>query len=317
VTGEPERAPGLDGLPTFTVVEKNDKFFVHVPKYGLPKKVSQPLAKRDPENKKHFVIVGGGPAGLNCAETLRQSNYTGQITVLSNEGSIPYDRTLLSKALPVGDASKWTLRPSDYLQDADIDYKLNSQVKSVNAKSHEIVLTSGEKVKYDKLCIATGSSVNKPKVKGLDLKGVHFLRTNKDQEAIKALAADAKSIVIVGASFIGTECASSLASKFKGEREVHLVSSGDVPFEKQLGREIGEMMMKEHVDNGVKLVRSARLNQVIGKKGQVSSVKLSNGQSIDADLVILGCGVSPNTTFLKGSGVTLQKDGGIECNPFL
>ena len=71
ITGEIERAPGLDGLPTFPIIEENGDFYVQVPKDGLPKKKSQPLVKRDPENKKHFVIIGGGPAGLNCAETLR------------------------------------------------------------------------------------------------------------------------------------------------------------------------------------------------------------------------------------------------------
>ena len=77
MTGQPEQAPGLDGIPSFPVVEKAGKFFVQVPEGGLPRKATQPLSKRDPENKTHFVIVGGGAAGLNCAETLRQSGFTG------------------------------------------------------------------------------------------------------------------------------------------------------------------------------------------------------------------------------------------------
>ena len=75
-----------------------------MPEEGLPKKASMPLTKRDPANPKHFVIVGGGPAGLNCAETLRQSGFSGRVTVVSKEDLIPYDRTLLSKALPMIDA---------------------------------------------------------------------------------------------------------------------------------------------------------------------------------------------------------------------
>ena len=69
------------------------------------------MAKRDPNNKTKFVIIGGGPAGLICAETLRQSDFTGQITVISAEQLLPYDRTLLSKTLPTGDATKLLLRP--------------------------------------------------------------------------------------------------------------------------------------------------------------------------------------------------------------
>ena len=128
-----------------------------MPVDGLPKKKSMPLAKRDPDNKTHFVIIGGGPAGLNCAETLRQSGFTGQITVLSKEEMIPYDRTLLSKALPVGDPNKWVLRPEEYLNNADIDYKLKTSVFSVNTKVKKVITTRGKHIYYDKLLIASGS----------------------------------------------------------------------------------------------------------------------------------------------------------------
>ena len=188
VTGEIERAPGLDGLPTFPVVEKDGNYFVQIPVEGLPKKKTQALTKRDPENKTHFVIVGGGPAGLNCAETLRQSGFSGQITVLSKEDVVPYDRTLLSKALAGGDASKWALRPEEYLKDADIDYKLKTGVFSVNTEVKKVITVRGKHIYYDKLLIATGSNLHVPSVKGLDRdrrgkvtpKNVFFLRTDQD-----------------------------------------------------------------------------------------------------------------------------------------
>jgi len=77
ITGAPESAPGLDGIPSFPVVERDGKFFVQVPADKLPGSVTMSMAKRDPEDKRHFVILGGGAAGLNCAETLRQSGFTG------------------------------------------------------------------------------------------------------------------------------------------------------------------------------------------------------------------------------------------------
>ena len=86
------------------------------------------MAKRDPQDSRRFVIIGGGPAGLNCAETLRQSNYTGEILVISAEDMVPYDRTLLTKVLPTGDASKFKLRSDEFLKNADIDYKLSTRV---------------------------------------------------------------------------------------------------------------------------------------------------------------------------------------------
>jgi apoptosis-inducing factor 3 len=85
VSGLPEDAPGLNGLPIFPVVEKDGKHYVQIPEGALPKSVAMKLSKRDPENSTHFVIIGGGAAGLNAAETLRQSGFTGRITMLTNE----------------------------------------------------------------------------------------------------------------------------------------------------------------------------------------------------------------------------------------
>ena len=316
ITGEPDRAPGLDGIPSFAVVEREGKFFVQVPAEGLPKKKTQALSKRDPENKTHFVIVGGGPAGLNCAETLRQSNFTGQITVISREDVIPYDRTLLTKAVG-GDSSKWSLRPADFLADADIDYKLKSRVYSVNPKEKKVILVNGEHIHYDKLCIATGANVWKPPVDGLDAKNVFFMRTNKDQTAIKEAAKTAKNIVVIGASFIGSETAAGFVTQFK-EAKVTLVSATDVPFKLQFGEEIGKMMKSEHEKAGVNVETSAMLEKVnANADGSVKSVSLSNGNEIEADLVLLGTGVRPATEFLKDSGLELEKDGGVTVDPFL
>jgi apoptosis-inducing factor 3 len=231
ITGQPESAPGLDGLPSFPVVERDGKFFVQIPKEGLPKKVSQATAKRDPNDKRHFVVVGGGCAGLNCAETLRQSGFTGQITVLSNEDMVPYDRTLITKALPVGDATKWALRPEQYLKDCDIDYKLKSGVFSINREQKKVITNGGDHYYYDKLCLAPGSNAFKPPIPGIDSKNVHFVRTHKDQKDIKEKAATAKSIVILGASFIGSEAAASLAMKYGKEKEIHMICDTEVPFE--------------------------------------------------------------------------------------
>ena len=206
------------------------------------------------------MIIGGGAAGLNAAETLRQSGYTGQITLICREASIPYDRTLITKALAVGDSSKWSLRPEEYLKNADIEYKLKSSAFNINTEKSEVVLTSGEHIHYDKLLIATGSTVVKPDIPGINSKGVHIVRTNLDQTNIKEAAKTSKKIVVIGASFIGSESASCLANK---EREVHLIFSSEYPLEKVLGKEVGKLMKAEHEANGVKLhsgVRAVGIN---------------------------------------------------------
>ena len=178
VTGYPEQAPGLDGIPTFPVVKRDDKYFVQIPEDGIPKRVSQPLTPRDPDNKTHFVIIGGGAAGLNCAETLRQSGFSGQITILAKEGVVPYDRTLLSKALPALESGKApTLRPAPFLQEASIDVRTGTTVTKVDGVNKNITLESGEVVSFDKLCIATGGEPVRPTIEGANLKGICTLRS--------------------------------------------------------------------------------------------------------------------------------------------
>jgi NAD(P)H-nitrite reductase large subunit len=141
------------------------------------------MAKRDPNDKRNFVILGGGAAGLSCAETLRQSGYTGKITLLNPEKVLPYDRTILTKGLPVATSSKLSLRDEAWLKEADIDL-VNKKVYSIHPDVKKIALDRGEPMDYDKLLISTGGAPFVPPVKGLRELGVknnmHVLRSAKD-----------------------------------------------------------------------------------------------------------------------------------------
>jgi NAD(P)H-nitrite reductase large subunit len=209
------------------------------------------MAKRDPANKKVYVIIGGGPAGLNCAETLRQSNYTGEILVISDDNLMPYDRTLLTKVIATGNASKFKLREDSFLAAHDINYKLNTRAQSVDTTAKTVKLSDGSVISYDKLCVATGGAPMKPPIKGIEHQNVMFLRSGKDQEAIKQRATSSKNIVIIGAGFIGSEAASSLKMHLKETANVHMIGGTSVPMEFQLGKEVGATIMGEHAKNGV------------------------------------------------------------------
>lgn len=161
VTGAPELAPALDGIPRYDVVAREGKHYVQVA-LPLQQKQTMPMVKRDPNDKRRFVIVGGGPAGLNCAETLRQSDFRGEILVLTDETVLPYDRSLLTKALPVGDASKFALRSKDFIEGNDIHYQFSARVQAVDAERKTLTLKSGETIAYDKLCVATGGRAVRP-----------------------------------------------------------------------------------------------------------------------------------------------------------
>jgi len=172
---------------------------------------------------------------------------------------------------------------------------------------------------YDKLCIATGSHVWKPPVPGLDLPGVFPLRSERDQAKIKeACTAGAKNIVIVGASFIGSECAASLKMHFKEAVNIDVINGEETPFALQLGKELGAFYQKEHEENGVKVHNSVLIQSANkGEDGKVKSVTLNDGREFPADVVILGTGVRPNTKFLSNSGIEMNRDGGIVCDLFM
>lgn len=141
ITGISENGPGRDGLETYRVVEEGDEIYVYVPEQLRPS-VPLPVTKRDPNDKRNFVIIGAGAAGLTCAETLRFSGYTGKITLINGEKILPYDRTKLTKTLPSGNADNFLLRDDQFFKDADIDV-IQDKVYSIHTDKKKIALERG------------------------------------------------------------------------------------------------------------------------------------------------------------------------------
>jgi len=121
------------------------------------------MAKRDKSDKRNFVVLGAGAAGLTCCETLRQAGYTGKIFLINAEDVLPYDRTLLSKKLPIGLYENFILRDKEFLKEADIKV-INDSVWSVDTDKKKIELINGRPLKYDKLLLASGSIVKRPNI---------------------------------------------------------------------------------------------------------------------------------------------------------
>ena len=315
ISGIPEYAPAMNGLPTYEVYEENGKLYVKLPSNYKDSQIV-PMATRDETNKARIVIVGGGAAGLSAAETLRQSDYTGEIIILSDEDKLAYDRTLLSKTVVGGDANKFILRQQDFFDKYGIDFRTNSKVKGVDVKENKVTLADDTTVPFDKLLLATGGHPKRPILPGIDLEGVFTLRNAKDHANIQEGVSKTKKIVVAGASFIGFEAAAGIVSATEGNTEVHIVDFFGTTFERALGKEVGGVLQKLGEDNGLKFHLSTGIKKINGENGKVSSVELADGTTIETDLVLLGTGVQPSTQYVQ-EGIELDSDGSIKVNPFL
>ena len=165
-------------------------------------------------NDQVIAIVGAGPGGLTCAETLRNEGYDGRILLIGKEKYLPYDRTKLSKSLSTT-GEKAQLREKDWFGVNDIELILGNGAKELDAQNKTIVLDNGDKINYNKAFVSTGGNPRRIPIEGLDkMKNLFFLRVPEDAHGIQAKA-EGSNVVIIGSSFIGMEVASCIAAKAK------------------------------------------------------------------------------------------------------
>jgi NADPH-dependent 2,4-dienoyl-CoA reductase/sulfur reductase-like enzyme/nitrite reductase/ring-hydroxylating ferredoxin subunit len=305
--------PALNDLAHYPVRIENGSVMVTLPNDN----VTAPQGKATTEQT--FVIIGGGAAGSAAAETLRRANFGGKIIILSAVSDVPVDRPNLSKDYLDGHAKpEWMpLRSADWYAQRDIDLRLNTQVTGLDLDGHTITLAGDEPLHYDKLLLATGANPRRLRdTPGTDMEGIYTLRTMSDAAAIIQAVEQGKRVVVVGASFIGMEVASSLASG-RGAA-VSVVAPESVPFDRILGAEIGRMYQREHEAHGIQFYLGDGVTAFTGENGAVSGVQLKTGKTLDADVVVVGIGVSPATEFLRDSGLRLEeKDGSVRVDNHL
>ena len=254
-------------------------------------------------------IVGASLAGYWAAETLRRDGFEGRISLIGDEPHAPYDRPPLSKKFLAGDLDddRLPLTTAEKLADLDLEMRLGCRATGLDVATRTLEV-DGVAEPYDGLLIATGARCrNLPGTAGLA--GVHTLRTRDDAEAIRdALANGARRVVVVGAGFIGAEVASTAIGR---GAEVTMVEALEAPFGRVLGVEMGAVMADVHRRHGVDLRTGVGVDEVLGDD-RLAGVRLADGATLEADLLVVGIGVVPNTDWLEGSGLTL--DDGVVCD---
>ena len=253
------------------------------------------------------VIVGGGLAAARTAEQLRRAEYTGAITIVSDENHLPYDRPPLSKEVLRAETDDVTLKPAEFYADNDITVLLGNGARSVDTVAKSLTLADGTTLGYDELVIATGL-VPKRIPSFPDLPGIHVLRSLDESRALRSEARDATRAVVVGAGFIGCEVAASLRTL---DVNVTLVEPQPAPLASVLGEQIGGLITRLHQAEGIDVRCGVGVAEVSGDD-RVRKVTLTDGSELDADLVIVGIGSKPATDWLEDSGITI--DNGVVCD---
>jgi 3-phenylpropionate/trans-cinnamate dioxygenase ferredoxin reductase component len=263
--------------------------------------------KAGPGSDKGIVIVGGGLAAARTAEQLRRSEYTGPITIVSDEVHVPYDRPPLSKEVLRKEVDDVALKPREWYDEQNITLRLGAAAAGLDTAAQTVTLSDGDVIGYDELVIATGL-VPRRIPAFPDLEGIRVLRSFDESMALREHATSAQRAVIVGAGFIGCEVAASLRSLGV---DVVLVEPQPTPLAAVLGEQIGELVARLHRDEGVDVRLGVGVAEVRGE-GHVDTVVLADGTELPADVVVVGIGSKPATEWLEGAGI--EVDNGVLCD---
>jgi NADPH-dependent 2,4-dienoyl-CoA reductase/sulfur reductase-like enzyme len=253
------------------------------------------------------AVVGAGLAGLRVCESLRQNGFDESITLIGAELHPPYSRPPLSKEVlrgaPLTDAQ---LRSDAELAELGLDVRLGVSAAALLVDDRAVVLSNGTSVTVDDVVIATGAAPRS--LPGVALAGVHTLRTVDDCDAIRAALVPGARLVVIGAGFIGLEVAASARAL---GCHVTVVDVLPVPLDRVLDASLGAAVQALHEANGVQFRLGMGVASLSGSP-RVSGVVLGDDSVLDADVVVVGIGVTPETSWLADSGLTV--DDGVVCS---
>ena len=249
----------------------------------------------------HHVILGAGPAGVIAAETIRKhAPYSDTITLVGDEPEPPYSRMAIPYLLmgTIDEAGTYLRKTPSHFAGLRIN-QLFAQALSVDIAIKSVALNTGKYLSYDRLLIATGSRPARPPIPGIDSAGVYPCWTLDDARKIMALAQPGARVLQMGAGFIG--CIIMEALKQRGV-QLSVVEMGDRMVPRMMGPMAGGMIKSWCEKQGVQVFTGTRVDAI--EPGAPLRVRLSSGQTVDADLVISATGVAPNIGFLENSGIT-------------
>jgi 3-phenylpropionate/trans-cinnamate dioxygenase ferredoxin reductase subunit len=256
------------------------------------------------------VVVGGSLAGATAALSLRDLGYDGDLVLVGEESELPYERPALSKEYLLATMTREQIqvRPQSAYDELGIDLRLGVRATGLDANARHVLLGVRDEVPYSSLVIATGARNIRPPIPGLDLPGVHQLRTLDDATALRAAATPGARAVVVGMGFIGAEVAATLTELGVTVTAVDAVPS---PLETQLGHRLSRLVRGWHEEHAVQMLFSRSVS-AISPAGSQLTVTTSAGDALPADLVVVGVGVRPDVDWLLDTALHLPAGVGVD-----
>ena len=254
--------------------------------------------------KETFVIIGASQAGGWIAKTLRNEGFQGNITLVGEEPYLPYERPPLSKGALLGEVnleSTYFWPEGSYLEEK-IDVILKTRVTAIDRAEKSVELDNGTTLNWDKLAITTGTRVRPLDAAGVELEGVHYLRTLDDTLKIREELSPGGTALIVGGGWIGLECAATLT---KLGYETIVVEYADRLCSRAVTPEISNWMLHYHQSNGVRILLNTGVKSINGGD-HVESATLSDGTEVNCSKVVIGIGVIPNTELAEQAGLAVE-----------
>jgi 3-phenylpropionate/trans-cinnamate dioxygenase ferredoxin reductase subunit len=260
-----------------------------------------------------LVIVGASLAGAKAAEGARAAGWAGPIRLVGAEWHLPYERPPLSKGVMQGREQPSVARVHDdgFYAGHAIDVVLGAAATGIDLADRAVGLVGDRRLRFDKLVLATGSTVRRIPVAGAELDGVCYLRSLDEALALRDLLQPGRRLAVVGASWIGTEVAASARQR---GAEVVMVDPLSQPLERVLGPEVGQYVARLHAGHGVELRLGVGVEGFSGDD-RVEAVRLTDGSAVDADVVVVGIGVTPNVDLARSAGLAV--DTGVLVDPRL
>lgn len=259
-------------------------------------------------NMRRIVIVGVSLAGLRGAEELRRAGFSGDLTLIGREPHFPpIDRPPLSKEVLSGRWSPDEARLRSF-QNLDATLRLGEIATALDLANRTVRLASGDAVPFDGLMITTGANVRKLRCPGADLAGVTYFRDLEDCQHLQRRLAMRPRILIVGAGFIGSEVAAVCAGM---GLPVCLIDAAPLPLADHLGPSVAKFLLEQHRRSGVDVRLGVGIEAIVGRN-EVEAVRLSDGNTLATDVVVVGIGVNAATSWLEGSGLAIEK--GVQCD---